>query len=138
MRAPPWSICSRMSSIRSRSSRRRIERRASAPACPGSGGGPMNILLQPAKGKLAVPQHLLITCVPWRSFEKIVDALSEHHLRITYDRGALELLSPVLLYERWKLMFSRLLGSLTAELRFPLKAYGSTTFCKEEAQRGLE
>ena len=46
------------------------------------------------EAKLAVPQHMLITCVPWQSFEKIVDALSEHHLRITYDRGALELLSP--------------------------------------------
>jgi hypothetical protein len=47
----------------------------------------VNILHQPPRLTPGTPQHIVLTCVPWGSFEKILDALGEHHLRITYDRG---------------------------------------------------
>ncbi len=98
----------------------------------------MNILYQPARATSHGPQHLLLTCVPWSSFEKIVDALSEHHLRITYDRGSLELMSPLPIHERWKKQFGRLLDILGEELDIPFLAFGSTTFKRIDVEKGLE
>jgi Uma2 family endonuclease len=97
----------------------------------------VNVLHQPPKTKSG-PQHIVLTCVSWPSFEKIVDALSEHHLRITYDRGSLELMSPLPIHERRKKCFGHFLLVLADELDVPLLCYGSTTFKKADVEKGLE
>jgi Uma2 family endonuclease len=97
----------------------------------------VNILHQPP----TIPeprQHLVLTCVPWVAYEQILDALSEHHVRITYDRGALEFISPLPLHELWKKQFARILDMLLEELDIPIMAYASTTFKREDLERGLE
>jgi Uma2 family endonuclease len=81
---------------------------------------------------------MVIDAVPWRSFEKIVDALSEHHLRITYDQGRLELMSPLPIHELWKGWFKLLLTVLSEELGIVIKSYGSSTFRREDVLKGLE
>jgi Uma2 family endonuclease len=83
-------------------------------------------------------QRFVLSCVPWGAYEQILDALGEHHLRITYDRGALELMSPLPPHEVYKIAFSRLLLALAVELRFNFRDLGSTTFRREDLERGLE
>jgi Uma2 family endonuclease len=97
----------------------------------------MNDVCHPVKAR-EMRQHMVIEAVPWRSFEKIADALSEHHLRITYDRGRLELMSPLPIHELWKEAIKLFLTALSAELRIPIKSYGSTTFRREDVEKGLE
>jgi Uma2 family endonuclease len=92
----------------------------------------------PAPPVGAVPQHFVLTCVPWESFEKIADALSEHHVRLAYDRGTLELMSPQPIHEQYKTHFGRLLDVLAEELDIPVVAAGSTTFRKQAVERGVE
>lgn len=40
------------------------------------------------------PQSLLLHEVDWPSYTALLEALASHHLRITYDRGDLELMTP--------------------------------------------
>ncbi len=84
------------------------------------------------------PQHFVFTCVPWESFEKIADALSEHHVRLAYDRGTLELMSPQSIHERCKIHFRRLLDLVAMELDVRMVALGSTTFRRQAVGCGIE
>jgi Uma2 family endonuclease len=97
----------------------------------------MNILHKPPTTGLPPAQRFVLSAVPWASYEKILDALSEHHVRITYDRGDLELISPLPIHERYKIQFGRILTMLAEELDIPVAALGSTTFRREDLERGL-
>jgi Uma2 family endonuclease len=80
-----------------------------------------------------------VTHTNWEGYLKILEALGDdHHLRITYDRGVLELLSPTPLHERIKRVLGSLVECLLEELGRNGDAGGSTTFRRESLDRGLE
>jgi Uma2 family endonuclease len=97
----------------------------------------MNIEIQQPKS-LSASQRLVIRGVNWRTYEKVLEAFDGRHLRITYDRGSLELMSPAPIHEVYKCQFLRLLDYLSDDLDFEMKACGSTTFRREDLERGLE
>ena len=54
----------------------------------------MNILLKPATAVQLEPvQRFVLGCVSWEEYEKFLDAVGERHVRLTYDRGTLELMT---------------------------------------------
>jgi Uma2 family endonuclease len=57
---------------------------------------------------------------------------------MTYLRGSLEIMSPSRTHEVEKTQVARLLELYCLERDIPLYGYGSTTFRKEEKERGLE
>jgi Uma2 family endonuclease len=85
-----------------------------------------------------LPQRLVVRGVNWQTYEKVLEAFEDRPLRITYDRGNLELMSPLPIHEVYKCLFLRLLDELSDVLDFPMKACGSTTFRREDLDRGLE
>ncbi|MGH7173730.1 MAG: Uma2 family endonuclease, partial [Gemmataceae bacterium] len=66
----------------------------------------MNILVQPPKIKLEARQRFVLWNLGWQSYELIVEALNEQHVRTTYDRGDLELMSPLPIHEAIKVWFA--------------------------------
>jgi Uma2 family endonuclease len=68
----------------------------------------------------------------------MLDAVGNRRVRVTYDRGNLELMSPSPVHEIYKRLFGRLLDVLAEELDVSFKACGSTTFRREDLDRGLE
>src|SRR5438067_5819615 len=84
-------------------------------------------------------QRLLLYGVSWQEYGRTLRALAERHsLRLTYDRGALELMTLSLEHEALVRFFSLLVLALTLELGLPLKGGGSTTFRQRRHRRGLE
>jgi Uma2 family endonuclease len=57
---------------------------------------------------------------------------------MTYDRGALEVMSPSDQHEIVKKLIARLLEAFTAELGIPLRSLGSTTWRRSDLFKGLE
>jgi Uma2 family endonuclease len=98
----------------------------------------MNILLQPAADALRSDQRLLLQGVDWQTYEKFLEAVGERHLRLTYDRGNLELMAPSLNHEWWKRRLGCLMLPLAEELNVEIQGGGSTTFRREDLARGLE
>jgi Uma2 family endonuclease len=84
------------------------------------------------------PQHLLLRGVDWETYCKLRDALQERHLRLTYDRGNLELMTLSLAHERYGSLLGRMIETLTLELGLPLQSAGSTTLDREDLDRGVE
>lgn len=83
-------------------------------------------------------QRVLLRDVPWAAYVVLRDAIESPGVRMTYLEGALEIMSPSRAHEVEKTQIARLLELFCLERDIPLFGYGSTTFRKEEAERGLE
>jgi Uma2 family endonuclease len=76
--------------------------------------------------------------VSWESYVQILRAFDNRHLRITYDRGGLEIMTLSSEHERLKHLLRRLIEALTEELEWEIAGYGSMTFKRRREKRGLE
>jgi Uma2 family endonuclease len=83
-------------------------------------------------------QRILLGGVPWATYVMLRDSLDSSGIRMTYLRGWLEITSPSREHEVDKKQIARFLELFCLERSIPLYGYGSTTFRKEEAERGLE
>jgi Uma2 family endonuclease len=82
--------------------------------------------------------RILLSSVPWSTYVVLRDTLDTPGLRMTYLEGQLEIMSPSREHEVGKTQIARLLELYCLERDIPLFGYGSTTFRKEEKERGLE
>lgn len=83
-------------------------------------------------------QRFVFRCIGWSGYQKMLEAVGSCPIRLTYDRGDLEIMSPRARHERFKQLLGRLVEAITEELEIPMIAAGSTTFNREDADRGLE
>lgn len=85
-----------------------------------------------------VEQRLVLSGVPWSTYESLLRHFEGRHLRLSYDRGELEIMTVSPEHERAKKLLARLLEALTEELDLPIASFGNTTFRRKDAARGLE
>jgi Uma2 family endonuclease len=83
-------------------------------------------------------QRILLADVPWSVYVMLRDSMTSAGVRMTYLEGWLEIMTTSRLHEVCKKQLARLLELFCLERDIPLFGYGSTTFRKEEKQRGLE
>ena len=83
-------------------------------------------------------QRFLLNAVSWQAYEKILDAIGDQPIRLTFDRGKLEIMSPSYRHESGAYLTGRLVDTLTFELDIPIKAGRTTTFRRKDLDRGLE
>jgi Uma2 family endonuclease len=77
--------------------------------------------------------------VSWEEYEELLDAVGESRgLRISYDDGTLQIMSPSAKHERRARLIEQLVGVLSLRLRIRVLYYGSTTMKKQRKQKGVE
>jgi Uma2 family endonuclease len=95
-------------------------------------------------GKTALPRRLkkgscLLSGVDWHTYSRLLHLFAERpRVRLTYDRGELEIMSPLVEHDDDSRFLGDLVFLLTEELGLPLKRGGSTTLRRRRRQRGLE
>jgi Uma2 family endonuclease len=82
--------------------------------------------------------RVLLHDVPWSTYVVLRDSVESSGVRMTYLKGLLEIMSPSREHEVEKKQIARLLELFCLLRDIPLFGYGSTTFRREEKQRGLE
>ena len=89
---------------------------------------------------LAIPteQRLRLSCIPWEAYIAFTDILGDRPIRVTYDRGEMEIMSPSNRHENRKRLLGRLIEELTIELDIDIASGGSTTYRRKVLARGLE
>ncbi len=92
---------------------------------------------QPAR-ELEAERRVLLSGVPWSTYVTLRDTVESRGVRMTYLKGWLEIVTNGRTHEVGKTQIARLLELFCLERDVPLYGYGSTTFRKEEAERGLE
>lgn len=89
---------------------------------------------QPSAGRC-----LRLSGVDWRTYSRLLRLFAERPgIRLTYDRGELEIMSPLLEHDDDGRFLGDLVFVLTEELGLPLKRGGSTTLRRRLRQRGIE
>jgi Uma2 family endonuclease len=97
-------------------------------------------LLNLADALPAEEQRLVLEGVTWEQYDALVALFMNQFpaLRMTYLEGTLELMTTSPEHERLKTIIARLIEAFAEELDLELNGYGSATFRKEAAARGLE
>lgn len=84
-------------------------------------------------------RRFLLSGVSWKTYEALLAEVGEQpSIRLTYDDGELEFMSPGGRHERYKHRFSRLIADLTEKLDIPIDGCGSTTLRRGDVNKGLE
>jgi Uma2 family endonuclease len=83
-------------------------------------------------------QRLFLDNITWPSYLRISKALDNRSgIRVTYDRGRLEIMVVSPQHERYKHLAGRLIDTLSDELDIEIAGFGSMTF-RRPRKRGLE
>jgi Uma2 family endonuclease len=83
-------------------------------------------------------QRLVLSCVPWSGYEAVSRAFEDRHIRITYDRGNLEIMTLSHRHEFSKRLLGRLIEMLTFVLHIRIHSGGSMTFSRKTLEKGFE
>ncbi|MFM5892612.1 MAG: Uma2 family endonuclease [Dolichospermum sp.] len=84
-------------------------------------------------------QRVILENVTWKELETIIAELGEHRAaRIAYDRGILEIMSPLPEHQFDKEIISDLVKALLEELNIEFRCLGSTTFKNQFMAQGIE
>lgn len=84
-------------------------------------------------------QQIVIPNVDWREYARQLRFFADRPgYRLTYDRGTLEIMSPLLAHDNGAYLLGRFVDVLTEELNLPVKAGRSTTFRRRRRRQGIE
>jgi Uma2 family endonuclease len=90
------------------------------------------------RGPSKATQRFLLRDLPWHSYETLLDELRCQPIRLTYDRGSLELLDLSDEHRMHVRLVARLIGTLAKSLEVPILSGKPTTFKRRASERGLE
>jgi Uma2 family endonuclease len=94
---------------------------------------------EPRTRVLEPEPRFLLRGVGWAGYEAMLGIVGDRRsVRITYDRGDLELMSPSSEHEEFGHLLGRVVVTVTEELRIPCRGLRSTTWRKQLKDRGLE
>lgn len=87
---------------------------------------------------LPVGGTLILTDVSWEEYDQLLTDLgASYAVKITYDRGRLELISPSQKHERFKEIIARIVYLVADEMDIPVESLGSTTYKQQWLARGV-
>jgi Uma2 family endonuclease len=83
---------------------------------------------------------LIVHDVVWEDYERLVDDLASggYHRRVSYDRGRLEIMTPLSEHETYARMIDALARVYADERDLTIENYGSTTWKKRSVLKGVE
>src|SRR3954469_21788594 len=104
-----------------------------------SGGDPsVATALEPAVVPGEGEKRFLIRDVGWQGYLDLLRMIGDRPVRVTYDRGDAELMSPLFKHERKKSLLSQIVEILTEQLDIPRMSASATTLKREDLDQGLE
>jgi Uma2 family endonuclease len=84
-------------------------------------------------------KRIIIPNVSWATYESLLaDLADQSTIRLTYDRGKLEIMSPLSEHEKLNRTIALLVEILSEELNIDIERLGSTTFRRKDIERGFE
>ncbi|MBH8552009.1 Uma2 family endonuclease [Nostocaceae cyanobacterium CENA357] len=89
---------------------------------------------------IASPTNItILQGIHWDTYRNLVrDLESQPGMRLTYDGGILEIMMPLPPHETFKKLLGRFAEVMTEEIGIEIRSLGSTTWTREDLQKGLE
>jgi Uma2 family endonuclease len=87
----------------------------------------------------AGPRPAVLHDIDWHTYTRLLRAFEgQRRFRLTYDRGTLEIMSPLWEHEQPTYLLGRFIDELTMALDLPCRAGRSVTLWRRRKRRGLE
>jgi Uma2 family endonuclease len=84
-------------------------------------------------------QRVVLRNISWQTFETMLAEMgNDRASRMAYDRGTLEIMTPLLPHEYWNRLIERLIFVLGEEVNLEILPTGSTTLKRKDLRRGAE
>jgi Uma2 family endonuclease len=83
-------------------------------------------------------QHIVLEDATWELYDRLLRESGDRPIRINYDQGRLEMMSPLPEHEEVKKTIGRLIETLSYDMGIEVKSLGSTTFRRRDKAKGLE
>ncbi len=98
----------------------------------------MTTKVLPRKQTHTPESRFVLYGVGWKGYETLLDLIGDRAIRLTYVRGNVEFMTPSQDHEQFSHLLGQVVVVLTDELYFPCICAGSTTWRREDLDRGLE
>ena len=98
----------------------------------------MSIAVEEEVGSQIWPSYVVLYDASWSLYELLLKEVDGQNLRLTYDEGVLEIMSPLPEDERLKKVLARMIEALSEELDISISSFGSTTFKRKALLKGTE
>jgi hypothetical protein len=82
-------------------------------------------------------RRLVLSGISWQLYERLRDNAENRHIRMAYDEGMLELMSPSPDHEAIRILIGKMIAAFTEELGVPLRSLGSTTWRSKDLGKDL-
>jgi Uma2 family endonuclease len=93
--------------------------------------------METVKGR--ADQRVILHNISWETYERLLDERGDSSApRLTYNRGVLEMMSPSPEHEKFNRRIAQLVLAVAEELGIEAEDLGSTTFRREDLERGFE
>src|SRR2546421_3954220 len=83
-------------------------------------------------------RRFVLRAIDWHTYRTISEALKGGHLRLTYDRGNLELMTISGTHGNCSRLLGRFVFVLAEEFHVPIRSFGDMTYESEELECGVE
>ncbi len=84
-------------------------------------------------------QRTVLRHITWETFESLLKDMGEHRAsRLMYDRGTLEIMTPLYEHEKPNRVLAKFVDALGEELNIEVSSAGSTTLKRRDLERGSE
>jgi Uma2 family endonuclease len=88
--------------------------------------------------RLEDQQHMVLHDVSWDLYKQLLREIGDRPIRMTFDNGSLEMMSPLPRHEKWGNRIGRMIEIISLELNLPIEPLGSTTFKSKRLKKGIE
>jgi Uma2 family endonuclease len=88
--------------------------------------------------EVAEHQHLVLNDISWGFYERLLEEVGNSPIRVTFDEGSIEIMSPLPKHEKWIYRIGRLVELLATDRGMIIEGFGSTTFRRADRKKGLE
>ncbi|MGB7158080.1 MAG: Uma2 family endonuclease [Tepidisphaeraceae bacterium] len=83
-------------------------------------------------------RRVVLNDVSWNLYQRMRAEIGDAPVKLIFDRGRLEIMSPSNLHEQVKKVIARLIEAYSDMTGTVVEGLGSTTFSREDLQKGLE
>ena len=85
------------------------------------------------------PDRVILRHISWQTYQSLIqDFEQEPAMRLTYDRGNLEIRMPLDPHETYKKLLGRFVEAATEEVGLEIRSLGSLSCNREDLAKGLE
>jgi Uma2 family endonuclease len=87
---------------------------------------------------IPLTKHVVLGGVTWEQYERVLERIGDRSIRVTYDDGRMEIMSPLPQHEGEAEAIGVLAREVAMEAGISIRGFGSTTYRRADRKGGLE